>query len=202
VAQTPGLAIHAAGLPTGLHVGGTAGVAGTSSWPGDAFTVAGSVGFSAGRLGIVGSLGRINFDGDFFESSLTGGVRGVVRVFGGGLDIPLQVDAFAGYGRFDEPEPDCIDCTRPWSSRGVQQVPAGVSLTLNLSTPVVSIRPWLAPRVQVQTETVGDTGTDELFWGGSAGIDLRFLGGLGLTLAWDKVEDTDPIIGFGLTYRF
>ena len=201
-AQTPGLAIQGAGLPTGLHIGATAGLGGASSWPGDGFTVAGTLGFSGDRLGVVGSLGRIDFDGELFESSLTGGVRGVIRVFGGGLDIPLQVDAFAGYGRFQEPEPDCIDCSTPWSSRGTWQAPAGLGLTLNLSTPVVSIRPWLAPRIQVQTQVVGDVGTDEVFWGASAGIDLRFLGGLGLTIAWDKVEETDQIIGFGLTYRF
>ena len=201
-AQTPGLAIHGAGLPTGLHIGATAGLGGASSWPGDGFTVAGTLGFSGDRLGVVGSLGRIDFDGELFESSLTGGVRGVIRVFGGGLDIPLQVDAFAGYGRFQEPEPDCIDCSTPWSSRGTWQAPAGLGLTLNLSTPMVSIRPWLAPRIQVQTQVVGDVGTDEVFWGASAGIDLRFLGGLGLTIAWDKVEETDQIIGFGLTYRF
>lgn len=201
-AQAPGLAIHGAGLPSGLHVAATAGLGGASSWPGEAFTLGASLGYSRGRLGLVGTLGRIDFDGDLFESSLTGGVRGVIRVFGGGLDIPLQVDAFAGYGRFDEPEPDCIDCSKPWSRRGVQQAPAGLALTLNLSTPVVSIRPWLAPRVQLQTQVTGDVGRDELFWGASAGIDLRFLGGLGLTVAWDKVEATDRIIGFGLTYRF
>lgn len=201
-AQTPGLAIHGAGLPTGVHVGATAGVAGASTWPGDGVTVAGLVGYSGDRFGIVGSVGRIDFDGDLFESSITGGVRGVFRVFGGGVDMPLQVDAFAGYGRFDEPEPDCIDCSKPWSSRGTWQAPAGLALTLDLPTAVVSIRPWLAPRVQLQTEVTGDVGRDELFWGASAGIDLRFLGGLGLSIAWDKVEETDQIIGFGLTYRF
>jgi len=201
-AQTPGLAIHGAGLPGGIHVGATAGLSGSSSWPGEAFALGASLGFSSGRIGVVGTVGRIDFDADPFESSLTVGVRGVLRLFGGGLDIPLQVDAFAGYGRFDEPDERCLSCPIPWSARGAYHVPAGLGLTLNLSTPVFSIRPWLAPRVELFTGLSGDVGVTETDWAASAGVDLRFLGGLGLTVAWDKIEHVDQIIGFGVTYRF
>jgi hypothetical protein len=193
-AQAPGLAIHAAGLPTGLHVAGTAGfTSGT-------FTLGAGAGYAGSRLGITGALARVDFDSPD-ETAVAWGLRGVLRLLGGTLDLPLQVDAFAGYGRLHldsetVPEVGGVGGGDNW------HVPAGLAFTFAISTPVGSLRPWLAPRLDIFRQTTGDVTTVDGHLAASAGVDLRLLGGFGLTVAWDKIEGLERTIGVGLTYRF
>lgn len=194
-AQAPGLAIHAAGLPTGLHLAGTAG------FTGGTFTIGAGAGYAGSRLGITGGLARVDFDG-IDETGFAWGVRGVARLLGGTLDLPLQVDAFAGYGRLHLDADIVPDGAGFGGADDNGRVPAGLAFTFGISTPVGSIRPWLAPRVDWFNVTQGDVTSTERHWAASAGVDLRFLGGLGLTVAWDKIEGLERTIGVGLTYRF
>jgi hypothetical protein len=188
-AQTPGLAIHAAGLPTGPHVAGSLG------FTGETFTIGAGAGYSGSRLGITGAVARVDFD-TIDETAFAWGVRGVIRLLGGTLDLPLQVDAFAGYGRLD------LDLEGFGEGNGNWRVPAGLAFTFDISTPVGSLRPWLAPRLDIFRQTTGDVTTVDGHLAASAGVDLRLLGGFGLTAAWDKIESQERTIGVGLTYRF
>lgn len=188
-AQTPGLAIHAAGLPVGPHVAGTLG------FSSETFTIGAGAGYSGSRLGITGALARVDFD-TLDETAFAWGVRGVIRLLGGTLDLPLQVDAFGGYGRLD------LDVGGLGGGNGNWRVPAGLAFTFDISTPVGSLRPWLAPRLDIFRQTTGDVTTVDGHLAASAGVDLRLLGGFGLTAAWDKVEGLERTIGVGLTYRF
>jgi hypothetical protein len=188
-AQTPGLAIHAAGLPTGPHVAGLLG------FTGETFTIGAGAGYSGSRLGITGAVARVDFD-TLDETAFAWGVRGVIRLLGGTLDLPLQVDAFGGYGRLD------LDVGGFGGGNGNWRVPAGLAFTFDISTPVGSLRPWLAPRLDIFRQTAGDVTTVDGHLAASAGVDLRLLGGFGLTAAWDKVEGLERTIGVGLTYRF
>lgn len=188
-AQTPGLAIHAAGLPTGPHVAGSLG------FTGETFTIGVGAGYSGSRLGITGAVARVDFD-TLDETAFAWGVRGVIRLLGGTLDLPLQVDAFAGYGRLD------LDLEGFGEGNGNWRVPAGLAFTFDISTPVGSLRPWLAPRLDIFRQTTGDVTTVDGHLAASAGVDLRLLGGFGLTAAWDKIESQERTIGVGLTYRF
>lgn len=193
-AQTPGLAIHAAGLPVGVHLAGTLG------FSSETFTIGAGAGYSGSRLGIVGAVARVDFD-SIDETAFAWGVRGVVRLLGGTLDLPLQIDAFAGYGRLHldsetVPEVGGVGGGDNW------HVPAGLAFTFDISTPVGSLRPWLAPRLDIFRQTTGDVTTVDGHLAASAGVDLRLLGGFGLTVAWDKIESLERTIGVGLTYRF
>lgn len=188
-AQTPGLAIHAAGLPVGPHVAGTLG------FSSETFTIGAGAGYSGSRLGITGAVARVDFD-TIDETAFALGLRGVIRLLGGTLDLPLQVDAFGGYGRLD------LDVGGLGGGNGNWRVPAGLAFTFDISTPVGSLRPWLAPRLDIFRQTTGDVTTVDGHLAASAGVDLRLLGGFGLTAAWDKVEGLERTIGVGLTYRF
>jgi hypothetical protein len=63
-----------------------------------------------------------------------------------------------------------------------------------ITTPYVSIRPWLAPRAEI-------LGSGTRF-AGSTGVDLRFAGGFGARVMWDQVDGYDQTLGVGLSYRF
>jgi hypothetical protein len=200
-AQAPGLPVHGGGFRRGFEAVATVGWSGASSFTGDATTWAGSLAYSGGRLGISGTLGMV-------ESDPALGILGAFHLLGNGVDSPFEVSAFAGYGYYDRPEAQVFlesSALRADPLLGVAgnwRLLVGGSVVAAITTPYASIRPWLAPRVEMFQLTNGDATGDETRFAGSAGIDVRFPGGPGLRVMWDQVDGWDSTLGVGLSYRF
>jgi hypothetical protein len=110
-----------------------------------------------------------------------------LRLLGGGVDTPLTVFLQAGYGYLQN------------GPHGDWRVPVAAAFALTIPTPVVSLRPWLAPRLELAD---GQDGTLDSTFGGSAGLDLSFIGGFQLRLLWDNVQAADRTLGAGAAFHF
>lgn len=191
-AQGPGLPVHGGGFRTGVEAIATVGWAGASSFTGDATTYAGTLAYGWSRVGVAGTVGHL----DGTQSTATLGLLVAVRLLGDGVETPFEVGAFGGWGAVygwvcvEPPEAT----TGPCESDDYTRVPLGRSVTVAITTPYVSIRPWLAPRADIMSSATT--------LAGSAGVDLRFAGGLGARMMWDKVDGQDQTLGVGLSYRF
>lgn len=195
-AQAPGLPVHGGGFRTGVEAIATIGWAGASSVTGDATTSAGTFAYGWSRVGVGGTVGYL--DGDVSTPVI--GLQVGVRLVGDGVQTPFELGAFGGIGTTwgvscatDVPpgsdfSPGLCGSEDPW------RMPLGVSLVVAITTPLVSLRPWLAPRAEILS-----AGTE---FAGSAGVDLRFAGGFGARVMWDKVDGQDQTLGVGLSYRF
>lgn len=203
MAQAPGLPIHGAGMAPGLEVAATAGWAGSSSMTGKATTFGATVAYGWSRFGLSGTIGVLNPESG--DSRASFGVLGNLRLLGGGVDTPFEVGIFGGYGKAAGDEGSCVDdcpLSLVTGGRSPWHAPVGLGASLTIPTPVVSIRPWLAPRAEIfWTEESGARETVTRF-AGSVGVDFRFVGGFGVRLLWDKVDGDDQTIGAGLAYRF
>jgi len=188
-AQAPGLPIYGAGMSPGLELSATGGWAGSSSMTGKATSFGATAAYRWSRVGLSGTAGYL--DGDLGNKATFGALANL-RLLGGGVDTPFEVGILGGYG----------GTSGSHGGNPSWHAPAGVGFSLTIATPVVSIRPWLAPRAEFfSTEESGTRETVTRF-AGSAGVDLRFVGGFGLRVLWDKVDGYDQTIGAGLAYRF
>lgn len=206
-AQAPGLPVHGGGVRSGVEVAATVGWAGTSSFTGETTTWAGTVAWGSGRLGIAGTVGTLNHDPE--GSVITLGALGTVHLLGNGVDTPFEVSLFGGYGWFDRqeyvvylPAAAVLDDDLQNGVPGNWRVLLGGSIVAAITTPIGSIRPWLAPRVDLFQLTISDATSDRTRLAGSAGVDVRFPVGLSVRLLWDQVDGYDATLGVGLAYRF
>jgi hypothetical protein len=186
-AQAPGLPVHGGGFRNGFEAVATIGWTGASSFTGDATTYAGTLAYGWSRVGVAATVG--SFDGSQTHATL--GLFLGVRLLGDGVETPFEVGAFGGWGVVSG-----WDCpaSGPCGDIGSSRIPLGGSIAMAITTPYVSIRPWLAPRA--------DIFDSETKLAGSAGVDLRFAGGFGARFMWDKVDGQDHTLGIGLSYRF
>jgi hypothetical protein len=195
-AQVFGLPVRNAGVPTGLTLAADLGFPNGDAGKGWAVGASGSLGL--GPLGVTGSVARWDpRDGESFSSV---GATGNLKIFGGPL-IPLSVTAQAGlaYGTQGD---DVLGDTK------LLHVPLGVGFALTIPNPVLAIKPWVAPRIDLvrSKPSGGDSDTDSNF-GVSGGIDLSFLSGLGFRAMYDRVWAGDGVnpsilslgISWGLT---
>jgi len=168
-AQVPGLPVFNDGVPRGLYV------AGDVSFPdggGNTFALTGGLGL--GMLGFTGTLGT--FSASTNSSSGVYGGTANLRLIGGPL-VPFFVNLQGGVGYGDL---DGLKTTH---------VPVGVGLGLTIPLPIFGIKPWFAPRWDY-TSYSGTASGDESAFGYSAGIDLSFIFGLGVRVAYDHVDAT------------
>jgi hypothetical protein len=204
--QVFGLPVRNAGVPTGLTLAADLGLPSGDAGKGWAVGASGTLGL--GPLGVTGSVARWDpRDVDAFSSV---GATANLKIFGGPL-IPLSVTAQAGlaYGTVDVDVPT-LDPHRPILSVDGKawHFPLGVGFALTIPNPVLAIKPWVAPRIDVvrSSPEVGDSDTDSNF-GVSGGIDLSFLSGLGIRAMYDRVWAGDGVspsilslgISWGLT---
>lgn len=197
-AQAPALPVHGGPLLPGLEAAAVVSFNDDDlpEWSGTAFGA--SLGWGTRRVGLSGTVGV--FSPEQGRDRMTGGLLGTIRLLGGGVTTPLTVGAFAGVGWMAES--DLLEDE-------VRHVPIGGTAALTLATPVVSIRPWLAPRLDLQwcdppgTQDVASIcyGEESRF-GLSGGIDLRFPGGVSLRLLSDYVDGGAPSIALGAGYSF
>jgi len=184
-AQVRGVPIAASGAPEGVSA------ALVVAFPDDALgggtAWAASVALQHGRLGAVATGALV--DGASAPAEAAFGLRAEVLLVRSATS-PFQVLAFTGAGTTE-----LGDTAREW------RIPAGVSFAFRVPTPVVTLVPWLATRVQW---TVLDDITDARA-GIGAGIDMTWRARYGVRASYDRLllDGTDETtFGLGLTYTF
>jgi hypothetical protein len=201
-AQVPGLPVYNLGVPRGIGLYGDVGFPNDDAGGGTAYGVTGRAGF--GFVGVTAIVSSHNPDGPA-KGKVSAGVTGNLRLFGGPL-VPLSVTLQAGAG-YAKPD----DSFLPSGSEIKQyRFPVGLGFALTIPNPVLAIRPWLAPRLDiVRTNIEGgslpDVYTTDTNFGLSGGIELNLLNGFGLHAAYDRVfgDGVHPsVFAIGAHYNF
>jgi hypothetical protein len=196
-AQVPALPRYGGGFTDGVAVAATAGFPGENSRTGDVAIVPGAtVTWAAGRIGLSGALAGVSPAPAVPDTVAVGwrtswGVEAGLRLLGGALDV-FELYLSAGAGGIGEDH----------TGRRETVFPLGASALLKIPTPLLSIRPWLAPRVDFTQVTQGGETVGENVLAFAAGIDLAMLNGLSFRVLYDKVEGLDGVAGIGLAFHF
>jgi hypothetical protein len=196
-AQVRGIPVYNAGVPRGIGIYGDVGFPNDEAGGGTGYAVTGRAGF--GLFGATAMLSAYNPDGPG-DSDLSVGATLNYRVFGGPL-VPLAVTLQGGIG-YAKPE----DGTLPDLDVTELRFPVGVGFALTIPNPVLAIKPWLAPRLDIVRRSAEglDAETDSEF-GLSGGLELNTLGGFGLHATYDAVfadGGTPGVFGVGAHYTF
>jgi hypothetical protein len=200
-AQVRGIPVYNAGVPRGIGIYGDVGFPNDEAGGGTGYGVTGRAGF--GPFGATAILSSFNPDGPG-DSDVSVGATLNYRVFGGPL-VPLAVTLQGGIGYADAerllPDDDVTDVTE-------LRFPVGVGFALTIPNPVLAIKPWLAPRLDIVRQSgdglnlVSRTETDFAL---SGGIELNTLGGFGVHAAYDAIfadGGTRGVFGIGAHYTF
>lgn len=174
-AQVIGLPLYNGGIPSGIGLYGDVGFANTDYGKGKAFGATGRLGF--GPLGVTATIANFNPSGPVGGRATYGGTANL-RVFGGPF-IPVSVTLQGGIGYIKSDDANLI----PSSTH----VPIGVGIGIRVPSPVLSFRPWIAPRIDVNRTKLGTVGNTDTNFGISGGIEANTLGGFGVQLAYDRV---------------
>jgi hypothetical protein len=168
------------GIPVYFHPrGGTGiGVAANLGFPdndaggGTAYGVAGS--FGAGPVTLTGMVGAWK-PSSISSAQTSFGGNIAYKLFGGGL-LPIAVAAQAGYGTI--------------KLAGVTSSTIPIGIGLSFDPPLFPLKPWIAPRIEVQRFSGGTGGSvNATAFRVSAGVNFNLLLGLGVHAAvdWGKV---------------
>lgn len=204
VAQVAGLPVRNAGVGTGIGLAADVGFPNATAGKGVAAGLTGAIGL--GPLGVTGSVATWNPKGP--GGSITSvGATGNLKIIGGPL-IPVSVTLQAGAARFTQ-DANTVEgdpfATKQW------HFPLGVGIALTIPNPVFSIKPWVAPRLDVTRITQSDGGTattdtnTDADFGVSGGVDLGFLNGLTVRAMYDRVSRGSGVnvstISIGLGFK-
>jgi hypothetical protein len=194
-AQVRGIPVYNVGVPRGVGIYGDVGFSNDEAGGGTGYAVTGRAGF--GPFGATAMLSSYNSDGPS-DSDLSVGATLNYRVFGGPL-VPLAVTLQGGIG-YAKPEintlPDDVTLLR---------FPVGVGFALTIPNPVLAIKPWLAPRIDIMRESADGAANTETNFGLSGGLELNTLGGFGLHATYDAIfadGGTPGVFGIGAHYTF
>jgi hypothetical protein len=196
-AQVRGIPVYNVGVPRGIGVYGDVGFPNDEAGGGTAYAVTGRAGF--GLFGATAILSTYNPDGPG-DSDISVGATLNYRLFGGPL-VPLAVTLQGGIG-YAKPE----DGTLPDLDVTELRFPVGVGFALTIPNPILAIKPWLAPRLDIVRRSAEgfDAETDSEF-GLSGGIELNTLSGFGLHATYDAIfadGGTPGVFGIGAHYTF
>ena len=198
LAQASGVPIRGAGMGQGGSIGVDFGAGRREGGGEKSRAIAASATIGLGPLGLTGGIARASLDPDTGPTrSYTTLMLGAgITVFGGPL-VPLKISWIGGVDKaLDAPS----GSSNPW--RGY----AGIGAALTIPATVVSIRPWIAPRLDyLGNQPISGT----RFKGSlSAGVDFGLLNGLGLRLGydsrlgWDNGNARASGISIGVSYHF
>ncbi|HEU4697888.1 MAG TPA: hypothetical protein VFS40_01800 [Gemmatimonadales bacterium] len=192
-AQALGIPVNNSGVATGLALYADAAFPNAGWGKGTAFALTGKLGF--GRLGATAMVSRYDpsvatvTTGDAVVSA---GATLNYKLLGGPL-IPLSATLQGGAGYWKQ---DLVGGTGlPTGSRTYWRFPVGLGVGLNIPGPAFSLRPWIAPRVDVthvgpaSGAPAGTSGETTTSFALSAGAELNLLSGLGLQAAYDWYGD-------------
>jgi hypothetical protein len=205
-AQNPGLPVYNMGVPRGVALYGDVGFPNDAAGSGLAYGATVRAGF--GALGATATLSALNPDGLAKSDVAVGGTLNY-KLLGGPL-VPLSVTLQGGVA-YAKPGQGGTVPGGPGipviPETTLYHVPIGIGFALVIPNPVLSIHPWLAPRVDITTVKAGGgaSNTDTHF-GLSGGLELNLLNGFGVQAAYDRVfakDVADPAtFGIGAHYAF
>src|ERR671921_771623 len=190
-AQVRGIPVYNSGVPTGIGIYGDVGFSDENAGKGKAFAVSGRAGF--GPFGATAMLSTFNPDGPG-SSDVSVGATLNYKIFGGPL-VPLSVTLQGGIG-YSKPDTGLL----PGDDVTELHFPVGAGFALTIPNPVLAIRPWIAPRLDIVRASVSGTSDSRTNFGISAGLELNLLTGLGVQAAYDRVftDVGDPgVFGVG-----
>lgn len=182
-AQVRGLPVYNPGVPSGIGIYGDVGFANANA--GEATTLGVTARGGFGPLGVTATVGRWNPDAAGVDTRTVVGGTGNLRIFGGGI-LPVSLTLQGGYARLSVPG------SGTGSSLREERIPVGLGLAVSVPSPVVTIKPWIAPRLDiVRTRLTGGTlnVTDtETNFGASGGVEVNTITGFGLHVAYDYIR--------------
>jgi len=204
-AQNPGLPVYNQGVPRGIALYGDVGFPNNEAGSGLAYGASLRAGF--GPIGATGTLSALNPDGDAGADVAVGGTLNY-KLLGGPL-VPLSVTLQAGVS-YAKPGEQLFFASGSGIPAGSEftlyHVPIGIGFALVIPNPVLSIHPWLAPRVDIAYQKAGDASNTDTNFGLSGGLELNLLNGFGIHAAYDRVfakDVADPAtFGIGAHYAF
>ncbi len=186
LAQTPGLPVYGGGFSPTIEIEGLVGFARKEAPTGKGMALGARGTLAAGRVGLSVTVASFNPSGPGGAQKAYGAMLGF-KVVGGALS-PFALYLQGGAGTMDSGDPDSSQV----------HVPVGAAASLVIPTPILSIKPWVAPRIQlVRTSAAGGSSYDNLLAIG-AGVDLTLLGGISFRAAYDRVKDQDGTLGLSL----
>ena len=193
-AQVPGLPVHASGVPSGLVLGGHAAFLNDAAGRGRTYGVTAGVGM--GLFGGSAQLALSDPEGDA-DGTVSVGANAAFRVLGGPL-LPVSASLLAGVG-YAKPESGILP-----EDASVLHVPLAVGVALTVPSPAFTLRPWIAPRLDiVRVSAEGSDAETQTDFGVSAGVEVNTISGLGLHVAYDWVAregDKPGIFDVGIHY--
>ena len=204
-AQNPGLPVYNLGVPRGIALYGDVGFPNDQAGSGLAYGASVRAGF--GPIGATGTLSALNPDGPAGADVAVGGTLNY-KLLGGPL-VPLSVTLQAGVS-YAKPGEDVVlpagSGIPVVSEFTLYHVPIGIGFALVIPNPVLSIHPWLAPRVDIAYTKAGGASNTDTNFGLSGGLELNLLNGFGIHAAYDRVfakDVADPAtFGIGAHYAF
>jgi hypothetical protein len=191
-AQVGGLPVFNSGVNSGISLNFDYGMPNEDAGNGKSLGFTG--GAALGPIGFTATYASHTPDGADAQSWL--GATANLKMFGGPL-IPVSVNGQIGIGYSSQ------DVGLPEDAKFVS-IPVGVGIALNIPTPGVSIKPWIAPRLQYTRSTGAFDDSDTRF-GISAGVNFGLVGGLNARAAYDQVKIDDATVGtfsIGVGYNF
>ena len=194
-AQVRGIPVYNSGIPSGIAIYGDVGFPDQQAGKGTAFAVSGRAGF--GPFGATAMLATFNPDGAG-DNNVSVGATLNYKLFGGPL-IPLSVTLQGGIG-YSKPDIGILP-----GDESELRFPVGLGFALTIPNPVLAIRPWIAPRVDIVRLSGGGFSDTETNFGLGGGLELNLLNGFGVHAAYDRVflDGGDPsVFGFGAHYAF
>jgi hypothetical protein len=194
-AQVRGIPVYNSGVPGGIALYGDVGFPDQEAGKGTAFALSGRAGF--GPFGATAILSTFNPDGSG-NNTVSVGATLNYKLFGGPL-IPLSVTLQSGIG-YSKPD----DGLLPGDETELR-FPVGLGFALTIPNPVLAIRPWIAPRVDVVRFSGGGLSDTQTNFGLGGGVELNLLSGFGVHAAYDRVflDGGDPsVFGLGAHYAF
>jgi hypothetical protein len=200
VAQVVGLPVRNAGIGTGIGIAADVGFPNRVAGNGIAFGGTGAIGL--GPVGFTASVASYDPKGSGEKIHSVGGT-GNLKVFGGPL-VPVSITLQGGLGYHSESSVEGGKVSN-------LHVPVGVGLTLTIPNPAFSIKPWVAPRLDLTRTkesggSIAGSSTDtQAKFAISGGVDFGFLSGLSVRAMYDQVQRGNGIhtavVSLGLGFR-
>jgi hypothetical protein len=182
-AQAPGLPVMNSGLLRGVTLAGMAGF--PNSVAGNGTPLAASLTIGARRVGVQGFVSRMKQGTGTGQYS--GGGNLIIKLAGGPLvPVSINLQGGAAYTR-QQVQPGQSGAAS--GTVNTIHAPVGLSLAWTIARPVVAIKPWVAPRLdltRVDSNGLVTDGTTSDF-GLSGGLSFGFLNGINLDVAVDRV---------------
>jgi hypothetical protein len=194
-AQVAGLPVFNSGVNSGISLNADFGFPNEAAGKGKAWGL--TAGAALGPIGVTATYASDKPEGASDASTWLGATANL-KLFGGPL-VPISVNGQVGLGYNSE------DVGLPEDLKTIN-VPVGIGIALNVPTPGLSIKPWIAPRMQYH-RTSGAVDDSETKFGISAGVNLGLVGGINARVAYDylntDVGGSKPsVFSVGVGYNF